>query len=390
MTTANEKILDAIVERQISYIAYATGVTDSSSPFLRKTEDEIRTLIYSYYGRIEENPLYSRQGRSLIRELEAKITTIRAEAWTSVFRNTRDELRQVAALEASTLAATIQSAVPVSLGLALPATEVLAAVVVSQPFEGKVLKDWINGGGAADINMITGRIKDGLVQGRTADEVVKEILGTTSSGRYPRNAMIRKAERDMLAIVLTGVSSVSNEARNQLYESNSDVINEVIFVATLDSHTTFECADNDAKVFPLGKSPKPPLHFRCRSAIVPYVNPDNLLTRPFNPTTEKQLLREYSEKNGLSIVGKRSKLPYGHKTKFDNYGRGRLRELVGQVPAKTSFDDFLRRRSNEFQDNYLGPARAKLYRDDPTMKMSKFVANNGRTLTLKELNPVTN
>lgn len=388
MLTSNEKILDAIIERQIDYIAYSQGVVKRTSPLLLETEDKLRDIIYSYYGRISKNAIYTLPARKLLAEMEVKIRALRGEAWNQTYKTVRDELKQVAVLEVAGLATVIEGAVPVTLGLAVPTSSTLASIVISQPFEGKILRDWINDGGRADVGLITNHIKEGLVQGRTVEETVSLILGK-GRGKHPRNALVRKAQRDMLAIVLTGVSSVSNEARNELYHANSDIIEQVLFVATLDSRTTLECAGNDGKIFPLGESPKPPLHFRCRSAIVSYINPENLYLRPFNPTTKKQLLREYTKKNGLSKVSNRSDLPYGHKTKFDMYGRERVRELVGQVPAKTSFDDFLRRRNKEFQDNYLGPARAELYRANPKMKVDKFTNNYGDTLTLKQLESKT-
>jgi hypothetical protein len=57
--------------------------------------------------------------------------------------------------------------------------------------------------------------------------------------------------------------------------------------------------------------------------------------------------------------------------------------VVGRVPAKTTYDEWLRLQPATFQDDVLGPERAKLFRDG--MTLDRFVDFNGRRFTLDEL-----
>ena len=81
---------------------------------------------------------------------------------------------------------------------------------------------------------------------------------------------------------------------------------------------------------------------------------------------------------------KRSKLPRGHKGTFDAFKRKEIRKQVGTVPAKQTYSEFFAEQSKAFQDDVLGPTRAKLFRDG-NLKLSKFVNRNGDELTLAQL-----
>jgi hypothetical protein len=106
--------------------------------------------------------------------------------------------------------------------------------------------------------------------------------------------------------------------------------------------------------------------------------------RPFKASTEGILVREYAEANDLGDIATRDAIPYGSKGKFDAWARGRVRELTGQVPAKTTYTEWFERQSAEFQRDVLGPSRFKLY-SDSDLTLDKFAGDDYRKLTLKEL-----
>ena len=97
------------------------------------------------------------------------------------------------------------------------------------------------------------------------------------------------------------------------------------------------------------------------------------------------LLREYTDRNNIRGVTTRDGLPRGSKTDFDRYARRRGRELIGRVPARVTYNQFLMRQSAEFQDNVLGRTRGRLLRQGD-LSVDRFVDyNTGRRFTLDEL-----
>lgn len=163
-------------------------------------------------------------------------------------------------------------------------------------------------------------------------------------------------------------------------------------------HNSAICRARDGKMAPVGGKPlpkgaeplkppsaRPPGHPNCRSVITSVVeDAERLGERPANPTTEKMLLREYTKAEGLDPVTKRSDLPRGHKGAFDRYKRGRVRELIGRVPATDTYQTWLTRQSAEFQDDVLGKTRGRLFRKGG-LKLDRFVDREGNEYTLDEL-----
>lgn len=381
--TANEKILSEYVKHQTYLLRFAGGLGNTLADTLAADDGELNDTLLKWLAKVEDRSLANPAGKEWQADFEKAITTQISPAWDEVEAISSAQLEKLGLVEAEAGAAIIQSAVPVVLGLQLPPTAQLTAIVNSQPLEGRVLKDWLAKAKQSNIDSVVTNAKAGIIQGLTPSQVARNIMGTEKAG-FKDGAARKKATRELNSLVRTITNGVQTEAKQALYEANSDIIKNELFVATLDSRTTFVCAGNDGQTFPRGEGPMTPLHFGCRSLRVPYINADNLGDRPFNPTTEKGLLKEYSEQSGIDVVTKRDKLPRGHKTKYDEFARKRKRELIGQTPAKTSYSDWLKGQSKEFQDEYLGPARAELFRTGQ-IKLDKFSANDGSTLTLDQL-----
>lgn len=383
MKTSNEKILDAYIRHQTYLIRYAGGLRNNSLPLLVKTEKDLYDSIVKWATKAERNrKLTGTAGRKWQRDFEKAINDIRKPAWDEISKQIQAEFRELVKVEAATGAAVIEGSVPVVMGMALPPAEKLIAIVNSQPFEGKTLKQWLESTSRADAQRMLSYAKIGIVQGQTPTQIARGIIGTKKQ-RY-RDGRARKAFRDLESVLLTLTNGVQNEAKQALYEANSDIVQKELYVATLDVRTTIECAALDGQIFPQGEGPIPPLHFRCRSLRVPYINPDTLRNRGFDSRTEGELSREYAKENGLKDVRSRKDLPRGHKTKFDQYARGKQKELVGQVPAQTTYNEWLKKQTVQFQDQVLGKKRAQMFRKGE-VSLSKFVARDGDVLTLDEL-----
>lgn len=381
--TSNEQILDRYIRHQTYLLRYAGGLRNQVLPDLVATEKKLYDAIVEWIAKADgDRTLTGTSGRQWQRDFEAVLNQVRMPAWDNVSSEIESQLKELAVSEAAVGATIIESSLPVVIGLNLPPAAKLVAIVNSQPFEGRTLKEWMERTAQADVQKMLTYAKIGIVQGQTPTEVARGIIGTRAA-KYS-DGIARKAFKDVESVILTLTNGIQNEAKQALYEANADIIDQELYVATLDVRTTIECAANDGQVFPRGEGPIPPLHFRCRSLRVPYINPENLRNRGYDSSTEKQLLQEYSEQANIPAVNKRADLPRGYKTDFDEFARKRRRDLVGQVPAQTSYNDWLKTQSKEFQDQVLGPTRAEMFRKGE-VSLDKFVARDGDVLTLDEL-----
>jgi len=383
MPTTNEEIFDRYIRHQTYLLRYAGGLRNQVLPDLAKTEKKLHDAVLLWVNKAEGNrTLTGLKGRAWQRDFEKVLTTIRAPAWDTISDEISEQLKELAVTEAAVGATIIESATPVVLGMGLPPASKLVAIVNSQPFEGRTLKGWMERTAQADVQRMLSYTKAGIVQGMTPTQVARGIIGTKAA-RYT-DGEARKAFRDVESVILTLTNGVQNEAKQALYEANADIIKRELYVATLDVRTTITCAGFDGRTFPRGEGPIPPLHFRCRSLRVPYLNPENLRNRGFDSRTEKELLGEYADKNDLPKTTNRDSLPRGHKGKFDKYAQKRGREMVGQVPAQTTYNKWLKTQTPEFQNQVLGTTRAEMFRKGD-ITLDKFVARDGDVLTLDQL-----
>lgn len=134
------------------------------------------------------------------------------------------------------------------------------------------------------------------------------------------------------AIVRTANTHIASAVSQETYRLNKRVMRGWQFMATLDSRTTMTCADLDGNIYPIGKGPFPPRHIRCRSTDMPVL-------------------------------------------------------LGMEAMPRTTYAQWLKRQSKETQDDILGPARGKLYRQGK-VEVGRFTDAKGKTLTLKQLRKV--
>lgn len=187
------------------------------------------------------------------------------------------------------------------------------------------------------------RLASGIAQGKSNQEMAREIHHMLGTGTR------RQAE----ALTRTIVTHVGTQARKPALRANSEIIIGEEYVATLDKRTTLVCMGFDGQVFLVDEGPQPPLHYNCRSIRSPKIDP----------------------KLGLSgLTGER---PFVGEDEAGNITRG-------VVDGRVTSAGFLRKQPRTFQDDVLGPERAKLFRSG-RVSLSNFTDNAGRTIPLSEL-----
>lgn len=378
--TINEELRDAMVRHQIYLIRYSGYVRNRMTTILNKSEEELAMRIRDKLR--ELSGLRTPVEWQRLQALQAALTGIRKEAWDEAAKFLSDELLTLAYQEPIQLSAIYQTLLPVVIETVIPNANMLRAIALARPFEGRILKDWAKTMAADDLRRIHSAIQAGMVAGEDSATIARRVVGTGSL--KGADGMTEITRKQVQAITRTAVQHIANNARDAFFDQNADLVEEEQFVATLDSRTTPVCRANDGKVFARHKGPRAPLHFSCRSLRIAVVNGTLAGQRPAKPVTEKMLVAEYANLNGMRDVKSRNDFPRGTKGDFDKWSRGRIRELVGPVPASSTYQTWLKGQSSTFQDEVLGATKAKLFRDGD-LELDKFVHRSGDELTLKEL-----
>ena len=377
--TSNEEFFDALIRHQIFLLRTSGALRNDVIAVLNATESDIAMRIRE---RLRNAVGYSPAVQKRIGRLISEIRDIRSAAWQDAeslwFSNFRDLVEN----EVNFLATATAVSVPVVVDLNLPPSRLLESLVRTRPFEGKVLREWAKKIAEDDIARISDQIKIGIIQGEGANVIARRVIG--SAAFRGTDGVTQITRRQAEAITRTATISFTNAAREEFFAENTDVFTEEVFVATLDSRTTPICRSLDGKRFAVREGPQPPLHWNCRSLRVAAITDELIGDRPANPVSQRQILREFAAEEGLGKLTSRDDIPYGLKGKFDKFNRRRLRESIGQVPAKTTYQEWLKTQSQAFQDDVLGKVRAKLFRQG-NLTLDKFVNRAGDEIPLRDL-----
>ena len=370
LPTSNEEMRDAVLRHQIGLMQVSGRLRNLIFEFL---DDTVPAILDQLEGVGGARPVLTAAELERLRRIERAVREIREPAWQEIRDTWRSGLVSLALAESEWVEMTARLVLPVEILLDKPDTAELRALITKQPVQGRLLGAWSRALEVTDRRRIMEQVRAGMVLGEST---------STIAGRV--RAVHETTKRNAATLTRTAINHVGNRARQAFYLENQDVFTREVYLATLDSRTTAVCRSLDGKEFPIGEGPTPPVHFNCRSVRAPTFDGDELAVRPMKPTTQRILLREYTEANGLARVGNRASLPRGHKGAFDAFARRRTRELIGQVPGRTTYAEFLRRQSVEFQNEVLGVRKALLFRKGG-LTLESFVDRAGNEKTLEEL-----
>lgn len=201
-------------------------------------------------------------------------------------------------------------------------------------------------------------IRAGYIDGKTTDQIVREIRGTRANAYA--DGILNRPRSDLAAVVRTAISHTAATARDQFIAGNEIIIKAVRWVSTLDSKTSAPCRIRDnLKYTALGHKPighKVPwlqgpgkLHWNCRSTDAPVTKSWRELGIPMDEMTPAQRA-----------------------------------SMDGQVPADMDYGEWLERQSAERQERVLGPTRYRLIQEG-RVTMDQLYTPTGEFKTIEQL-----
>jgi len=359
MATTNEALRDELLRHQVDLLRFSKGLASRIVALLSRTEPELARVLKA---RLERIGPVTTPGPSTTRKLIITQRLIKATldpTWKTINELVRRELVGLALGEGAYIAGVLAEALPVLFEPKLPPPKQLRGIVFARPFQNRILRDWLGTYQLGDRRRMMDEIRTGLLFDETPTEIGRRIFGTRALGGTDGTREITRRGAQTLA--QTATSAISNATRQATYLANKRIIKKELYVATLDSRTTPICQALDGQEFPVGEGAIPPVHMNCRSIRVPVMDGRPLGKRPAS----------------ANFRGRLGKLR----------GPARRREvakLVGQVPASTTYNTFLRNSDVAFQNNVLGPTRARLFRAGE-FDVQGFVDNSGDRFTLRQL-----
>ena len=335
--TVNEQLRDKTIAHEIYLQRYYSGTTRRVMELLREVEKDLVRQLKTLD--IDSNTTI----RQVDKQLES-IRTILNEGYDLAGRDLLQEMKDAAIYEQEWQQKTMTQALPIELNIVAAAPATLFAAIEDKPFNGHLLKEWIDKLDESSFEAIQTAVRVGLVEGRSYADITRSIIGTKPL-QYS-DGVLSLNRRKTQALVSTAVAHSTNAARDEFYKANDDIVKGVQFVATLDARTTPICRAKDGKLYPLDAYPHPPLHFRCRSVV----------------TAVLKSWKEFGLKDP----------PAGTRASMD-----------GQVSESETYQTWLAKKPAAFQDEVLGKARGEMFRNG--MPLDRFVDDSGKSYTLEQL-----
>jgi len=338
--SANTQLRDKTIAHEIYLQRMYGGTTKDIMKLLKEVEKDLVAKLRV----MDMNSEWS------IARIDAQLQSVRAimsEGYSLIGKELTQQMKDAAEYEQEWQIKAIDDSTPIVLDMVAVAPVTLFAAIESKPLQGKLIKEWIDKLDQDSYTRIQDAVRIGLVEGQSYSDVVKRITGTKAL-QYTDGINSLNA-RQTQALVSTAMAHATNTARDEFYQNNNDLFSGLQWVSTLDGRTTSICQARDGKVYPLDSGVRPPAHFRCRSAMV-------------------SVLKSWQ---ALGIK--------------NPDGRTRA-SMDGQVAQTETYQTWLKKKPEAFQDEVLGKEKAQLFRDGTPL--DRFVDASGHTYTLEQLKKI--
>ena len=344
----NDRLLDRSVAHAVGLQRLSAATVRRIIGLLNRVDADLENQIRRVLSEIESDGFtIDDTRRRRLEQLLRDVRELNAAAYLQVGERLRGDLFDLAGYEGEFQTRLIGSTLPIEWNLRLPNAEQLASIVNSQPFRGRILRDWVSELDTSRARAISDAVKIGMTEGETTEQIVRRIRGTRAQGY--RNGILEIHRRHAEAVVRTATNHVASRAREATYAANADIISGVVWVSTLDSRTSPICRERDGKIYPVDSGPRPPAHWNCRSATAP-------ITKSW---------RELG---------------------FDaeDLAPSTRASMNGQVPEDMTYGEWLRRQDRETVEEVLGVKKARLFLKGE-LPIERFNDPRGKEYTLEEL-----
>lgn len=277
------------------------------------------------------------------------VSELNTQAYAAFYDGLTQELQGFVGLEGQFQYDLYKAVAPVTFSIVSVVPEQAYAAAMSQPMQGRLLKEWAEGLKDSRLRRIKDVIAIGYTQGKTTGDIVRDVRGTKALNYA--DGLLNTSRNEVDAIVRTALSHTAQTTRTRFYQENDDILGDLVWVSTLDGKTSQECRARDGLRYtkdnkPIGHSiawgaGPGRLHWRCRSSSIALLKGQNRLT--------------------------------GTRSAAD-----------GPVDVNISYRDWLKQQKADVQDEVLGKAKGARYRKDG-MSDAAFVNDKGLSISLKEL-----
>ena len=324
---ANDKLFDRIVDNMTDVRLYENGVQVENGRILNRHRKRLRSLL-SQNIKADVKPEITRFGKELLTNTERSVREFSTSQLDFHSDNLHKEVTRFYRVQR-------------------PRTKELLAEITGPSIKGpSTLSRNLSNISSGELVRIQTKVSLGLAEGLSQQKIINNVLKTT-----------RLTEIQAKTLTRTSITSTQTAALNKVMENNADILDGYMFTAILDSRTSAICSFHNGKVYKIDDmSYRPPLHWNCRSSMVPVLK------------SKEQLAETESARLKRKEV---AKLDEG---------------LFNGKPAQImNFGNWLRRQTSDIQEKLLGSEDAVSMFRQGKLKAEEFISPVGKALSIQAL-----
>jgi len=354
---SNDKLRDESIAHAIWVARYGTGAAKRMVEVLNQNDAELQARLMVALEDVEAESFSITRTRALLGAVRKLNKDSISDMTEAIYAEVSSFSGEAAAYQESIFRAAIPKSVLDAHPLIGITEEQVYAAAMSEPFQGKLLKDWLSGLETDRMTRIENAITQGFLNGDTITEIARSVRGRANNGR--KDGALQISRSNAATITKTALGHTAAVARDRFASNNDDLIKARQQLSTLDNKTSHQCQIRDHKQWTLDKKPighKIPylqgpgkLHFNCRS-------------------TETYVLKSAAE---LGIPVK------------DLTPTARA-SMDGVIAGDTTYSEWLERQPRDRQIQILGPDRVRLM-NEGGVSVDEFYNDKGEWLTLAQL-----
>lgn len=323
----NEKIYDRIIDHLTDVRLYEEGVQIQNRRIIRRHRSNLQDLLRGNV-RTDLSKEVSRFGTEL---LSHKVNSLKEFSTSQLDFHSDNLYKEVRGF----------------FKVNKPRTKELLAEITGPNIKGPSnITTNIKNISAGELVRIQTKVSNGLAAGNSTKEIISEVMKTTKITEYQAATLTR-----------TAITSTQTAALKKVMDDNKDIIKGYMFTAILDSRTSPICSHHNGKIYEVDdKRFTPPLHWNCRSSLIPILkSKEDLIAENSSRINKTELLKKDTE------------------------------ALNGQAPKIESFGVWLKRQGMEIQAKMLGSEDAAKLFQQGKLKADQFVSPKGTALSIQAL-----
>jgi len=328
----NDDLYDRIVQHLADTRLYELETQTNVSRGIRRHQKRLRAL--------------------LVRDIRANLKPEITRAMKEIHNTTHNSISDFASAATSFHANNLEKSTGKFFKVIKPRGSEVALDIVGPNIQtSKSIRSHFDSIGSAEFQRIQSKVKLGLAEGKSQKEIISSVLDTT-----------RLTESQVKSLVRTSITRTEALAIDRVMERNKDIVYGYRFTAVLDSRTSPTCSSLDGKVFLLDNIKyRPPLHWNCRSALVPVLKSKEEIAKVESDRIKKRALAEVA-------AGK----------------------LNGETPKVEDYSQWLIRQPMNIQTQHLGSEELVSLFQSGTLKVGEFFTPKGRGISIAALRKLDN